>query len=145
MIRLPPKCTHAKECCLLFVGLQQCQIFPVLSPITSSPSGSRSLIPWHETIAVPSHVHLSVDLPEQIFSLTSKGSSALHHIPHVRLNHFSAMFTVRNSSKTGTVLLRNSNITLLTFRSPVASSAAARLKLMLFGFLLLSFSRSLIK
>ena len=38
----------------------------------------------------------------------------------------------------GTVLLRNSNITLLTFCSPVASSAAARLKLMLFGFPVLS-------
>ena len=46
--------------------------------------------------------------------------------------------TVRNSSKTGTVLLRNSNITLVTLRSPVASSAAARLKLMLFSFLVLS-------
>ena len=41
-------------------------------------------------IAVPSHVHLSVDQPEQIFSLTSKGSSALHHIPHARMDHLSA-------------------------------------------------------
>ena len=38
----------------------------------------------------------------------------------------------------GTVLLRISNVTLVTFLSPVASSAAARLKLMLFGFLVLS-------
>ena len=41
-------------------------------------------------IAVPSHVHLSVDQPEQIFALTSKGSSALHHIPHARVDHLSA-------------------------------------------------------
>ena len=39
---------------------------------------------------MPSHVHLSVDLPEQIFSLTSKGSSALHLIPDVRSDHLSA-------------------------------------------------------
>ena len=76
---------------------------------------------------MPSHVHLSVDLPEQIFSLTSKGSSALHHIQHVRW-----------TTTTGTVLLRSSNITLVTFRSPVASSGAARLELMLFSFLVLS-------
>ena len=100
--------------------------------------------PWYlgmRQIAVPSYVHLLVDLPEQIFSLTLKGSSSLHHLPHVQLDHLSA-------TQLGTLQRWEQCFletpTLVTFRSPVASSAAARLKLMLFGFLVLSFSRTLI-
>ena len=133
-----------KSAAFCLSGFSSAKYFLVLSPITSSPSGSRSLISWHET-------DCSAE-PCTSFSW-SAWTNLLINFKRVKriASHTTCTVgplvcnTVRNSLKTGTMLLRNSNITLVTFRSPVASSAAARLKLMLFGFLVLSFSRSLIK
>ena len=67
-------------------------------------------------VAVPSHVHLSVDLLEQIFSLTSK---RVKHIASYTTCTVGPLLcnTVGKSSKTGTVLLRNSNITCPTVQA----------------------------
>ena len=124
-------------------GFSSAKYFLVLLLITSSPSGSRSLIPWHETDCSGE--------PCTSFSWSAWTNLLINFKRVKRIASYTTCTvgplvcnTVRNSSKTGTVLLRNSSITLVTFRSPVASSDAGHLKLMLFSFLVLSFSRSLI-
>ena len=81
----PQNVSMPRSAAFCLSGFSSGKYFLVLSPITSS---RQEVDPWY--LDMRQIVHLSVDLPEQIFSLTSKGSSALHHMPHVWLDHLSA-------------------------------------------------------
>ena len=133
-----PRKMHACQGVLLSVcqASADCEILHcvITYSITSSSSGSWSLIPWHETDCSAK--------PCTSFSWSAWTNLLINFKRVKRIASYTTCMVgplVCNTVRMpGTVLLRNSNITLVTFRSPVASSAAARLKLMLFSFLVLS-------
>ena len=87
---LPPNARMPRSAAFCLSGFSCAKYFLVLSPITVHRHKVDPRYLGMRQIAAPNHVHLSVDLPEQIFSLTSKRSSTLHHIPHAWLDNLSA-------------------------------------------------------